>query len=473
MTSRLRSSGRWAGIGAAAAVLALVPLWVSALIVPIAAAVALALAFPVFGVAWVVLSVPVQETLELPVSLTQMAVVLALGVWGLRVLAYPERRIGYGRLLPFWASLLLVLAFASSLSVFSVPNALRETARWGVAALIWLLTINTIQSRRDLYGIAACLLLAPLACALIGLWQFAAGEGPPSFRVNPDGIFVRAYGTIGQPNSFAGYMNMAWPLACACSVGAGVAAWRNRAQPQRTWWVAVVLSLSTILLLGGLVASFSRGAWIGAACGALAMILALGGRFTRLGVAFLIGGVLILGLGGTNLLPEPVAARMESITRNLRIFDAASVAVTPENFAVVERMAHLQAGTRMFTAFPLHGVGPGNYSLAYPEFAVGSWYASRGHAHNYYLNMAAEAGIFGLAAYLALMGAASLLAVRCVRRARDLAARSLAIGCCGMMAAVLGHNLFENLHVLNLGIHLAAAWGLLEVLQKDDSCVTS
>ena len=39
-----------------------------------------------------------------------------------------------------------------------------------------------------------------------------------------------------------------------------------------------------------------------------------------------------------------------------------------------------------------------------------------------------------------------------------------AIGGCGIIAAVLVHNLFENLHVLNFGVHMSAVWGLLPVL---------
>ena len=34
------------------------------------------------------------------------------------------------------------------------------------------------------------------------------------------------------------------------------------------------------------------------------------------------------------------------------------------------------------------------------------------------------------------------------------------------VAAVIGHDLFENLHVLSMGIQLAAVWGLLVVLEK-------
>src|SRR5262249_49066321 len=146
---------------------------------------------------------------------------------------------------------------------------------------------------------------------------------------------------------------------------------------------------------------------------------------------------------------------------SVSIFDAGSVEVTDENFAVVERMAQLQAGWRMFRAHPLVGVGPGNYTPAYADFAVFPWYASRGHAHNYYLHMAAEAGLLGALASLALLGGVVCQTLAALRRARGVFLRSALIGCCGIIAATAGHELFENLHALSMGVQLAAIWGLV------------
>jgi len=221
-----------------------------------------------------------------------------------------------------------------------------------------------------------------------------------------------------------------------------------------------------LLLLSALAASLSRGAWVGAACGVVGMALALGPRARRWALAALGLGALALALGGAGLLPEVLANRLASTTRYLAIFDASTVAITPQNFAVVERMAQMQAGWNMFLAHPLTGVGPGNYTPAYPAFAVGSWYASRGHAHNYYIHMLAETGVIGALAYLALLAGILRQAPATLRAENRMLWRSAAIGCCGIIAAVAGHDLFENLHVLSMGIQFAAVWGLLIVLEK-------
>jgi O-antigen ligase len=464
-------------VAALALGLAMLPLKTLLLLGAGGVAVAILLIEPVFGLYAAVLSVPVQELVALPggLSITQAAMLMASAAWALRVLAHPERRITTSRLFPLWATLLWALLLATSFTPYSQTEALKETLRWAEAFLIWLIAINTLQRRWQIIGLIACLLLAPAADAVIGLIQFLSGSGPPSFRITPDQIFVRAYGTIGQPNSFAGYLNMAWPLALALALGVTTALWRRRTrsaatEAHRAWSerLSLVIGLWIVagLLLTALAASFSRGAWIGALCGLLVMALAQSRRSARWMIAAIGLGVLVLALGGIGLLPPVVAERLTSITRNLTFFDASTAQVTTENFAVVERMAQLQAGWRMFVAHPLTGVGPGNYTPAYPDFAVLPWYSSRGHAHNYYLHMAAEAGIIGALAYLALLIGACYQALTALRATAGTRWHSVAVGCCGIIATVAGHELFENLHALSMGIQIAAVWGLLAVLEK-------
>lgn len=49
---------------------------------------------------------------------------------------------------------------------------------------------------------------------------------------------------------------------------------------------------------------------------------------------------------------------------------------------------------------PVLGVGIGNYSDAYPRYFITIFTASLGHAHNYYINIAAETGSIGLLAFV-------------------------------------------------------------------------
>jgi O-antigen ligase len=481
--------------------LALLPLHTLTLIIFYGFLVILPLLDPVFGLYWAILSVPVQELVRLPggLSYTQAAMVLAATAWGLRVLAHPERSItpngrsGIGRQVWLWTAFLWALMLSAAFSPYSRSEGIKETLRWLETFLVWLMVVVLARRPWQIAGLIVCLLAAPAAEAVIGIVQFLTGTGPPSFRISPNLQYVRAYGTIGQPNSFAGYLNMAWPLALALAFAATRAIWRSDDRrpalgervdggairrrndinspthplahsPARPAIVSLVLWTIAVLLLAAVVASLSRGAWFGAACGAGGMALALGRRSRRVALAGLGLGALGLGLGGAGLLPGLLADRLASVARYLALFDAGKVTVTPQNFALVERMAQMQAGWRMFLAHPLTGVGPGNFTPAYPAFAVGTWYASRGHAHNYYIHIAAETGLIGALAYLALLAGVAYQAIATLRRANSTVWRSVAIGCCGIIAAVAGHDLFENLHVLSMGVQLAGVWGLLVVL---------
>ncbi|NJN14884.1 MAG: O-antigen ligase family protein [Oscillochloris sp.] len=442
----------------------------------------LTLVDPVFPLAAAVLSVPLQELVNLPggLSVTQACLLLALAALGADTLSRPEQPLRGGRI--FWplACLIWALALSTAFTPFSRVEALRETLRWTTVLLTYLLAVRAL--RPDLNAskpwrlglILGCLLIAPAANGLLGIWQSLSGAGPESFQIAPGR--ARAFGTIGQPNSFAGYMNQSWPLAIGLIVMAGFQFWRTR----RITPLVVLLGAGgggAILLLA-LLLSYSRGGWVGAAGGGLAMALLatlLLNRQLRYRAWMLVGiGAVLLPLMltiGSGFLPAGVAGRLASITGNLRLFDVRSVEINPANFAVVERMAHLQAGWNMLQSRPLLGVGPGNYTTAYERtpaagelpFWVRPWYGSRGHAHNYYLNIAAESGIIGAIAYLALITSTALTALAAMRRSHTWLWRGAVLGAGGVVAAVATHNLFENLHVLNMGVQLGTIWAILAV----------
>jgi O-antigen ligase len=483
-------------LAALALALALLPLPIAALLLLGSALLLLALIDPIWAVGAAVLAVPVQVVVMLPggLSFVQGALLLVAGAWGLRVLAMPARPVRIGRAGLGLALLLWALLLSSTLTPYSQTDALRETLRWSTVLLVYLAALNSLLSggglaRRAAVLLIACLLLGPLANGLLGLWQFFTGTGPESFLVA--GGYARAHGTNGQPNSFAGYMNMAWPLALALALGAAWQGWQALRQalagtrPAAPWWPWLLTLLgagtAALLLLAALGASFSRGGWVGAVGGLGAMLLALLlvlraslRRSIAPLAALAAGGLLaLLLLGSTGALPAALTQRASSIVGNLRLFDVRTVEATPENFAVVERMAQIQAAWRMLQDHPLTGVGPGNYTNAYEgigtptpaPYLVHPWYTSRGHAHNYYLHMAAEAGLIGLLAYLVLFGLLLWQALASLQSVRGWFWRSGTIGVCGIIAAVMTHNLFENLHVLNMGVQLGAMWGLLAALE--------
>jgi hypothetical protein len=138
------------------------------------------------------------------------------------------------------------------------------------------------------------------------------------------------------------------------------------------------------------------------ACVAVMLVVAVG--IERPAAVVAVGGGALLALAWvTHILPASLQQRALHLLR----LDGVSLTgpLNDANFSAVERLAHWVAGWRMFLAHPLLGVGAGNYDPAYAKYHVPGWNLSLGHAHNYYINAAAETGIIGLVIFLALTAA--------------------------------------------------------------------
>jgi O-antigen ligase len=174
--------------------------------------------------------------------------------------------------------------------------------------------------------------------------------------------------------------------------------------------------------------------------------------------------VALLWLAGR--LPPSIQQRIDSaVTEFVGFGDMRAVAVNNENFAVVERLAHWQAAYHMASAHPFLGVGLGNYEVAYPRYGLPSWPRPLGHAHNDYLNVLAETGMVGLAAYLAGWGTIVYWTLRVLRQ-RDPVMRGLVLGLLGTWTHLAVHSIVDKLYVNNLFLHVGVMLGLLAVAHR-------
>jgi len=172
---------------------------------------------------------------------------------------------------------------------------------------------------------------------------------------------------------------------------------------------------------------------------------------------------LALALAVSGLLPAAILDRMAQTIEYFGVFDVRTVEVTSENWAVVERMAHWQAGWYMFVDHPWLGVGAGNYAAAYPQYFVGTWREALGHAHNYYLNILAELGVVGGAVLVWLLGLSFVQlggAVVRSKAARNDFWRAVLAGVLGGLVVFCVHNLFDSLFVHSVNVQLGVLLGL-------------
>jgi len=449
-------------IGVAAAV-ALLPLGLATVAMAGAAVLLLTLIRPHYALYLLALAVPFGSLREVavgPISVggAEAVGLLVAGAWVLRVLALREP-VRWRSPLTWALVLFLYVGLVSTLGALSLAHSAKELLRWAELLVVFLAAGNLLRGRRIAIAAGFVLLGAALE-GLLGLYQFFRQVGPEGFVLL--GRFMRAYGTFEQPNPYAGYLGLVFPVALALLLSAPQA-WRaaiNRRGWRMVAWVGI--GISGALALGGIVASWSRGAWIGLAASTATVILLRGKRWAAaLLIALAIGALAVVGGTATHLLPPAIGERFADVGAYFRPFDVRTVEVTDANWAIVERVAHWQAGWAMFSDRPWLGVGFGNYEAVYPAYAIGIWRDPLGHAHNYYINVAAEAGLLGLAAYVAVMVAALAQTARSAGRTSGLS-RAVCIGALGLLVHLGVHNLVDNLYVhgmnMLVGMVLGMAW---------------
>ena len=139
--------------------------------------------------------------------------------------------------------------------------------------------------------------------------------------------------------------------------------------------------------------------------------------------------------------------------------------------SVAHRFAENLAAIHMFRDNPLLGVGPGNYSVQYLDYAQNIGLDNRAEertgveqaAHNLYLEALAELGLLGASAFFAVIGFAvrGAFLLRARLPGRDaLIGEGLLVGFAGYFtAAVFLHGAFPHLLWIVLGLGLAAGRG--------------
>jgi putative inorganic carbon (hco3(-)) transporter len=170
-------------------------------------------------------------------------------------------------------------------------------------------------------------------------------------------------------------------------------------------------------------------------------------------------------LSSINVIPDVIAMRFGGVADYFGVFDVRGIKVDDANFALVERMAHWQAAWQMLEDHPLLGVGFGNYAIAYPEYALPHWDDPLGHAHNYYLNIGAETGFLGFAAYLIFWIAAFWQSWRAVRTANGFW-RGVAAGLLGIVVALSVHNAFDDLFVHGMAAQVGLGLGMTAAINN-------
>jgi len=464
----------WAGgailIGLAAGLLS--PLWALFLL-------GLLIAAPLFAIsplaalgAMLILAplrtlVSTEAAFKPPLDSGQITFLLYLASWAVDRITHRQPLLHF-KPSPVYVPILIFTAAGglTAWSALSLGSWITEWLKWWIV-LAMIYTLHSM-GRSAWTWIVGLLTVAAVGNALVGIYIFFGGSGADHLVIL--GRFFRAFGTFGQPNPFGGFLGLLTPLALMMSYGYVQRIWVYY-RVTRTWPrqdIALLLFYlgSAGLMLTGILMSWSRGAWLGLAISSAVMAFAMPRKIWQsiLVTTALIGTVFALWVGG--LLPASIVTRLTtSAAEFITIEDVRGVEITNDNYAVIERLAHWQAAVNMAQDYPWLGVGLGNYEIAYDRYRLMFWTFPLGHAHNYYLNILAEAGIIGVLSYLA-MGVGLIRLTWRLRHNPDLLIRAAGIGLLGAWAYLAVHSLLDNLYVNNVFLHLGALLGVLAILTE-------
>ncbi|HEX6177258.1 MAG TPA: O-antigen ligase family protein, partial [Thermoanaerobaculia bacterium] len=256
---------------------------------------------------------------------------------------------------------------------------------------------------------------------------------------------VRPGGPLGDPNFFGQILLVAVPLAV-------IAGWRQR----RTRTGVVLLSAAAIATMGTLL-TYSRGAILALAFVLLCIVAAL-----RIPLSY----VVVAGIVGMLLLPQNLTKRFLTFVQS----EPGAIQGTRVDSSLEGRRVDAATALLMFDDHPLFGAGTGSFTYNYGRYANVAGSSSRYYdlgptrvPHSLYLEIAAENGIIGLAAFAAAMAAAFIGLRRARLRLLALGQTDRAAMATALMIAVAGylvssvflHGAFQRYLWLLLGLSAA------------------
>lgn len=292
--------------------------------------------------------------------------------------------------MPYDAPALLFLVI-SFLSVFIAPDVSFSLYNFShlvpIYVSTYLLVGQTVRTSREVQRVVIAMALSAALVILYGFYQFIFGIDISAMKWVDGAAFPelskRVFSTWENPNILAGYLDIVACLALGLAVG--LSGWRRG--------LALTILVLALACLG---MTYARGA-----CLVIGILLAGYGVLRDWRV--LLG---IVAIGAGVLFFDPVLS-----DRLLSVF-------TRIDTSSEMRLAFWESTVAMIMDHPFLGIGWGMYFMVYPEY---DFYLQGApvqivHAHNMYLNYAAEIGIPGALAFFWFFFGSLLLAFRLPRK---------------------------------------------------------
>jgi O-antigen ligase len=342
-------------------------------------------------------------------------------------LLWPSRLFAAGALIAWAVAVSFPAAFDQALAIKQLL-----TLTSGVVFVTLIVTVcPDLRAVRFLVGVlvAVAALIATTSLASAGSTQTFYGGAVVEGRAQ--GLFI-------EPNELGCFCSMAGLAAIGLALGA------------RTFRGRMLAGLGVALILAALALSLSRGAWLGTFAGLMFLLLMV--SQARRAVALLAVPLVMAAVFVNAFLPDH--PRVQVIGERARV-------LTKSDQPYEGRPAIWNEALRQIRAEPVSGSGPGNFSVGSRRLASTGETVYTRHAHNLYLNTAAELGLPGLALLLALIATLAVTALTTLRALKRQSRPGDRAVVAGLAAGVLSFGVqgLTNTFVGNPVID-ATAWGL-------------
>ena len=422
-----------------------------------------------------ILYIPFQVALNISVGIDlasgRVLILYLFAVWVIRSLA-EKRSVIRLNLQTLLISLFLFVAIFSMLQAWDIERAFRKILVFlSIFPLYFIITsipfsckeVSGVVKNKSyyIYKILNALIFSGVILSLIGIiqfmLQFIIGIDPvmefwsryvspifygntfgaevianPSWLVNIGGATVlRAFSLFPDPHMFSFYLGLLIPIVLAfilfekkdmeCHSEPIRQVQNDKCFNHKLLYIVFFTMLLAELL------TFSRGGYIGLIAGVGVTIILLWKyiSFNKKVILGLVAGISVLFISFTN---------QSIINRFLSSFDF-------DEGSNTERIKNWDQGYEMFADNFLTGVGIGNYSIyLYPT----AEYRTPIYAHNLYLDLGAEMGIFALFVWLALIGITIWQLFETGKRSKDVFMSALSFGLIGSLVWFSVHSFFDT-----------------------------
>ena len=302
---------------------------------------------------------------------------------------------------------LFILATVVSLAFARhTETGLRETWLLGSHVLMFIAAAIVFRRREWAERFVFVLLVIAAFEAVCGCLQAAGIEfAPLSWSKGDREILLgqggRVFGTIGLETALGGYM-------AACAVLALGAIFHFKDAAGR-----IALAAGALLMVLCMILTGTRTAWFACAVGCVVGCVVLIGGLRASTVMKVLrswagAAVLAVLLAGATCLAVFLGP---AVCRRVRKI--------PEHLST--RTTIWKSAIGMFEAHPVVGVGPGAFTLNFPEYRPADYADHRVtsialHAHSEYLDVLAETGMLGFVSFAVLIGLVAIGSVRALKR---------------------------------------------------------